>query len=274
MDGDSHGSARPSQSRKRTSPSTTPKLRVAVLLVIMLGVRFSVAAEPAFVFRNTTREAGLVPDVSGIYGHAAGWGDADGDGWIDLYVGTFFKAGSKTNMLFRNRAGKFTLDEQEALRFPALELGLFADLDNDGDLDLYVASMPQKPGKKMIPADELPRGCQLFRNDGRANTRTFRPTTARARSNSADAARRRSITTAMGCSICSSAKIHCRATTVADQELAPVSQSGQVAVQGCLGRGWHPRRHSGTRRVGRGSEQRRLARHFSRGAKRRQCVCS
>jgi hypothetical protein len=142
----------------------TPGLTAAVLFTFSI---LTSAAEPAFVFRNTTREAGLLPEIGGIYGHAAGWGDVDGDGWIDLYVGTFYKASSKPNMLFRNRAGKFTLDDQAALRFPARSnSGLFADFDNDGDLDLYVASMPQKPGKKPMPADELPRGCQLFRNDG------------------------------------------------------------------------------------------------------------
>lgn len=142
----------------------------AFLFVTLLAtsvLSLPVTAAPPFVFRNTTREAGLLPDVSGIYGHAAGWGDVDGDGGIDLYVGTFFKTGSKPNMFFRNQKGKFTLDDQSALRFPArANSGVFADLDNDGDLDLYVASMPQKPVKKPIPADELPRGCQLFRNDG------------------------------------------------------------------------------------------------------------
>ncbi len=142
----------------------------ALLLLTLIASSIALpleAGDPPIVFRNTTREAGLLPEISGIHGHAAGWGDVDGDGWIDLYVGTFFKAGSKPNMLFRNQKGKFTLDDQAALRIPArANSGLFADLDNDGDLDLYVASMPQKPGKKPIPADELPRGCQLFRNDG------------------------------------------------------------------------------------------------------------
>lgn len=114
-----------------------------------------------FAFRDVTEEAGLLPHVGAIRGHAAGWGDVDGDGWIDLYVGTFHAEGSKPNMLFRNAGGKFTLDGQEALRISARSnSGLFVDLDNDGDLDLYVASMPGTlEGRALAP-------CSLFRNDG------------------------------------------------------------------------------------------------------------
>ena len=116
---------------------------------------------PAFVFRDATAESGLLPDVGAIRGHAAGWGDIDGDGWKDLYVATFHNQGSKPNQLFRNRKGKFERDGQEALRISTrATASLFADLDNDGDLDLYVTSMPTvMDGKTIVP-------CTLFRNDG------------------------------------------------------------------------------------------------------------
>jgi hypothetical protein len=112
-------------------------------------------------FRDAAEEAGLLPHVAGIRGHAAGWGDADGDGWLDLYVGTFHNEGSKANMLFRGGGGKFRLDEAKELQISTrANAGLFADFDNDGDLDLYVASMPGTvDGRAMAP-------CTLFRNDG------------------------------------------------------------------------------------------------------------
>jgi enediyne biosynthesis protein E4 len=119
-------------------------------------------AKPAypFAFKDVGDDAGLFPHVAGIRGHGAAWGDVDGDGWLDLYVGTFQGGGSRANLLLRNEKGKFKLDEQKALEIPARSTGtVFADFDNDGDLDLYVASMPQ-------PKNNV-AGCSLFRNDGK-----------------------------------------------------------------------------------------------------------
>ena len=128
---------------------------VALLLLVPAD------GENPFVFRDVAQECGLLPHVGGIRGHGAGWGDADGDGWADLYVGTFHEQGSKANQFFRNVGGKFTLDTQEHLRVSSRANGaLFVDLDNDGDLDLYVTSMPaNKPDASMGP-------CSLFRNEG------------------------------------------------------------------------------------------------------------
>jgi hypothetical protein len=132
-------------------------------LTLILATLAPAGQDPSpFSFRDVTEEAGLLPHVAGIRGHAAGWGDADGDGWVDLYVGTFHNEGSKPNMLFRNSGGKFRLDAQEVLKISTrANSGLFADLDNDGDLDLYAAGMPGViEGRAMAP-------CTLFRNDGR-----------------------------------------------------------------------------------------------------------
>ncbi len=125
---------------------------IALLLGVLLG-----GDDPPFVFKDVTAERGLRPAVDGIRGHAAGWGDVDGDGWPDLYVATFHTEGSKANQFFRNRNGRFELDGQESLRISTrATASLFADFDNDGDLDLYVTSMPT--------AGIAP--CALFRNDG------------------------------------------------------------------------------------------------------------
>lgn len=127
------------------------------------------AGQHAFAFRDVGDEAGLFPAVGGIRGHAAGWGDVDGDGWLDLYVGAFHNAGSKPNQFFRGTGGgKFRLDDQEGLRISARPTGvLIVDLDNDGDADLYVSSMPVAAGTKAAAKEGHPiRGCALFRNDG------------------------------------------------------------------------------------------------------------
>lgn len=147
------------------------RYRLAMILLLVAGTTGAVTllAEPKrqgeskkslFVFRDTTDAADLSPHLSGIQGHAAGWGDVDNDGWIDLYVGTFAEGNAKANRLLRNSKGSFTLDSQAALQIAGrFSAAVFADLDNDGDLDLYVSSMPQ-PEKGL-------RGCALFRNEGR-----------------------------------------------------------------------------------------------------------
>jgi hypothetical protein len=132
-------------------------MSLAAVLILALGGQ----GDDPLIFRDVTQESGLLPDVGGIRGHGAGWGDADGDGWVDLYVATFHDQGSKANQFFRNVGGKFALDGQEALRISTRANGaLFVDLDNDGDADLYVPSMPAaRGGIVQVP-------CALFRNEG------------------------------------------------------------------------------------------------------------
>lgn len=148
---------------------------LALCAVLLLAGVIAVPAQPgkglppksAFVFRDVAEEVGLWPQVGGIAGHGTGWGDVDGDGWPDLYVGTFGDApyGSKPNQFFRNVKGKFKLDEQKHLRIVGRSSGaVFADFDNDGDLDLYTSNhaIDGKPYK--MPHFETPNF--LFRNDG------------------------------------------------------------------------------------------------------------
>src|SRR5262245_56068929 len=101
-------------------------------------------------FTDVTKEAGLLAPLAGLMGHGGAWGDCHGDGKIDLYVGGFcdrpndaYKpaAGPVRNRLFRNLGnGKF-----EEVKMPAVEFygrtsgAVFADLDNNGTLELYAA---------------------------------------------------------------------------------------------------------------------------------------
>lgn len=140
-------------------------------LLAVLAVSTVPAAPPPprtqFTFRDVGDEAGLYPALAGIAGHAAAWGDVDGDGWPDLFVGTFGGKpyDSKPSQFFRNVKGKFTLDPQKQLRIEGRGNGaVFADLTNSGRLDLYYTNhaIDGKPYK--MPHFAAPNA--LFRNDG------------------------------------------------------------------------------------------------------------
>ena len=132
-----------------------------VLVVLGIGGTAGPAADYPFVFRDVGDEAGVFPHMAGIRGHAAAWGDVDGDGFPDLFVGTFHNAGSKPGVFLRNDKGKVRLDPQGHLRVSGIGSGaLFADLTNSGRPDLYVSHCAHgKEGVLAVPS-------LLFRNDG------------------------------------------------------------------------------------------------------------
>lgn len=127
-----------------------------------------------FTFSDVTQQAGI---GKSSYGMGAVAADYDEDGDTDLYVSNFGK-----NFLYQNNGdGTFT-DVTEVARVALPEkVGAgcaFLDIENDGDLDLYVGSYVQfsldKHVPKMIgkygfhpgPTDFPPSPDALFRNDG------------------------------------------------------------------------------------------------------------
>ena len=139
----------------------------SVVCVLALLPADLVLAQTPFAFRDVGDETGLFPSIAGIAGHGVGWGDVNGDGWPDLYVGTFggHPYGSKPNQLFLNRNGKFELDPQPQLRVLGRANGaVFADFDNDGDLDLYATNHAIDGKASGQPHYGEPN--HLFRNEG------------------------------------------------------------------------------------------------------------
>jgi hypothetical protein len=71
------------------------------------------------------------------------YGDIDNDGWPDVYLGTGAPdlRALMPNRMFRNDAGRRFLDVTTTARLGHLQKGhgvAFADLDNDGDQDIYI----------------------------------------------------------------------------------------------------------------------------------------
>jgi hypothetical protein len=104
------------------------------------------------LFRN--RRDGTFADVtpaSGIqhreYGMGACAGDMDNDGWTDLYVTTFGR-----NVLYRNNRGASFVDVTAASGTGGVSQWTtscaFADLDRDGDLDLFTTNYVDASAQK------------------------------------------------------------------------------------------------------------------------------
>lgn len=128
-----------------------------------LPVRFTDVATPAMAEDRT--------DSSG-----ACWADYDGDGDEDLFVASASRRAGEAVRLWRNDGGGAfaNVADAAAVASEALKRAVgcaFADLDGDGDLDLYVtAGNHRKKGGG--------RENKIFRNNGDG---TFTDLTARAR---------------------------------------------------------------------------------------------
>ncbi|HLU49270.1 MAG TPA: CRTAC1 family protein [Planctomycetota bacterium] len=136
--------------------------RLALLLVACSKLAASDEPDRGFLLRDVGVETGIREHLAGIRGHAAAWGDVDGDGWLDLWVGAFAGDDTKPSILLLNREGTFEPARDEILRLLGCASGaVFADLDNDGDVDLYVSNVSKDRGPPGSDATN-----RLFRNDG------------------------------------------------------------------------------------------------------------
>lgn len=119
-------------------------------------------------FRDVAAQLGLA-DVTDT--RAAAWGDFDGDGHLDLYVGFTRKSGGR-NRLYRNEG------DGRAFTDVAADLGVdvsgetrqvsWIDFDNDGRVDLFVAF---RDGPNMLFHNEGARFVDVAKDMGVADAR-------------------------------------------------------------------------------------------------------
>ena len=147
---------------------------------------------PNFLFRNEgnwhfsdrTDAAGLNVD-NNRYSFACAWGDANGNGWPDLYVANDF---GRSNLYRNNGDGTFTSIASDA-NVQDVGAGMSAcwlDCDGDGQQDIYVANMWSAAGLRLSAQDNFhpsdpeeirglyrrhARGNSLYRNLGNVQFR-------------------------------------------------------------------------------------------------------
>lgn len=91
-------------------------------------------------FTNVSQEVGLVKKA---FAMGSNFGDIDNDGHLDIYLGTGNPELESIvpNKLFKNIGGKVFVDITAPARVGHLQKGhaiSFADVDNDGDQDIYI----------------------------------------------------------------------------------------------------------------------------------------
>lgn len=112
------------------------------------------------VFDDITEAVGLTEYA---FGRVA-WGDADSDGWPDILL--------DGSILLRNEAGASFHDiTADAGLIPGGRGGLFADVDNDGDPDVFMlshdkAAPPHETDADNPETDSGESGDRLYLNDG------------------------------------------------------------------------------------------------------------
>jgi len=82
--------------------------------------------------------------------------DVDGDGWRDVYAGTWGGA----NLLFQNQKGRLVLQNRIPAVTSRASAAVFGDFDRDGDQDLITARVTGSP------FGATPQQTMFWRNDG------------------------------------------------------------------------------------------------------------
>ena len=159
-------SAAPSQTTRETS-SSPPQSAGASAITCWSAAPGT--GSGAITFTDQTAALGLVEPLTGMYGHAAAFGDADGDGVSDLVVGTFANrppddyqvrgaAGPSPDRLLHG-GDAFVPEDGFPGGLGRTAAAVMADLDADGDQDVVLSRNSQdRAGSEL--------GSQVMRNEG------------------------------------------------------------------------------------------------------------
>ena len=127
---------------------------------------------------EVTTEEGLWDPLLGMFGHSSIAGDVNGDGWTDLFMGTFTDKGG-AEYLRRGATGRapdrlllggpngFTVDSSFPEMYARTSGGVLVDLDNDGDQDMVLArNAVIRPNPRPTDPPEWLEPSLILRNEG------------------------------------------------------------------------------------------------------------
>lgn len=134
----------------------------ASLCLLLIASAAPAASAPPAVFVDVAQQAGITDILKGAYAHAAAWGDVNGDGYPDLFWGSFGHKEGPDRLLINQKDGTFKESAQKAInREDGRASGaVFVDLDDDGALDLIIVNNYRT---------DNPGGVELLKNDGKGN---------------------------------------------------------------------------------------------------------
>jgi hypothetical protein len=115
-------------------------------------------------FSDATDDTNLVEPLTGMFGHAAAWGDVDADLTPDLVVGTFADRSTERYLhrgateaspdrLLRHGGEPFVVDEGLPETYGRTSGSVLVDLDGDEDLDLVLSRNVKKDQPDMAPTE-------------------------------------------------------------------------------------------------------------------------